>query len=264
MLKQRIISTLGWAIIIFLTIKYQFVFAVCLMGLIIGGLYEFFTLVEKKGIHIYKYFGMVIGIIIPISILSRFELTKSWELLFFVLALLALFILQFRRQDNSQAIVGISTTLFGILYISWFLSFLVKIRYLPGGQGYLAAIIFITKSSDIGAYLIGSRFGKHGLITRISPKKSIEGSLGGLAFSILASIASFPLLGFSYPHLIVLGLALGVLAELGDLSESLIKRDCQVKDSGFLFPGMGGVLDLVDSLLFTAPAFYFYMVNILK
>lgn len=264
MLKQRIISTLGWAIIIFLTIKYQFVFAVCLMGLIIGGLYEFFTLVEKKGIHIYKYFGMVIGIIIPISILSRFELTKSWELLFFVLALLALFILQFRRQDNSQAIVGISTTLFGILYISWFLSFLIKIRYLSGGQGYLAAIILITKSSDVGAYLIGSRFGKHGLITRISPKKSIEGSLGGLAFSILASMASKPLLGFSYPHLIVLGLAIGVLAELGDLSESLIKRDCQVKDSGFLFPGMGGVLDLVDSLLFTAPAFYFYMVNILK
>lgn len=234
------------------------------MSLVIGGLYEFFTLIEKKGIHIYKYFGMIIGIIIPLSILSRFELTKSWELLFFVLALLALFILQLRRQDNSQAIVGISTTLFGILYVSWFLSFLIKIRYLPQGAGYLAAVIFITKSSDVGAYLIGSRFGKHGLITRISPKKSIEGSIGGLLFSILASIASRPLLGFSYPHLIVLGLCLGLLAELGDLSESLIKRDCQVKDSGFLFPGMGGVLDLIDSLLFTAPAFYFYMVNVLK
>ncbi len=234
------------------------------MALIIGGLYEFFRLIEKKGIHIYKYFGMGLGVIIPFSILFKFEPTKGWELLFIFLALVSLLVLQLKRRDNSQAIVGISTTLFGVLYVAWFLSFLIKIRNLGGGQDYLAAIILITKSSDIGAYLIGSRFGRHALIPRISPKKSVEGSIGGVLFSILAAVLSKPFLGFAYTHLIAMGVVLGILAELGDLSESLIKRDCQVKDSGVLFPGMGGILDVIDSLLFTAPVFYFYMSNILK
>lgn len=268
MFKQRLISTIIWSVVIFLTIKYQLVFAVCFLALVIGGLYEFFGLIEKKGIPIYKYFGMVLGIAIPLSVLFRFELTKGWELLFIVLALFTLFILQLKRQDSSQAVAGISTTLFGIIYVSWFFSFLVKVRYLPigpdglGGQGYLAALILITKSSDIGAYLVGSRVGRHKLIPRISPKKTVEGLVGGLLFGILTAIACRPLLGFSYLHLAVLGLAIALIAELGDLSESLIKRDCQVKDSGFLFPGLGGILDLIDSLLFTAPAFYFYMSNI--
>ncbi len=264
MLTQRLVSSLFWLIIIILAVIYRPVFALSVTALIIGGLYEFFSLIEKKGIYIYKYFGMAIGIMIPLSILFKFELTKGWELLFIVLALFSLFILQFRRQDNSQAIVGISTTLFGILYVSWFFSFLVKIRYLPNGAGYLAAILLITKSSDIGAYLIGSRFGKRKLIPRISPNKSIEGSVGGLVFSVLAAMGSKIFLGFSYVHLALLGLMLGILAELGDLSESLIKRDCKVKDSGIIFPGLGGVLDLIDSLLFTAPVFYFFMSNILK
>ncbi|TAN60242.1 phosphatidate cytidylyltransferase [bacterium] len=264
MLKQRLLNTLIWFAVIVLALRYQWIFALCIMGLIAGGLYEFFCLIEKKGIPIYKYFGMAIGVIIPLSILFEFELTRGWELLFIFLALVSLFILQFKRRDNSQAIVGISTTLFGILYVAWFLSFLIKIRNLPAGAGYLAAVILVTKSSDIGAYVIGSGFGRHALIPRISPKKSIEGALGGLLFSVIAAVLSKPFLGFSYPRLIILGIAIGILAELGDLSESLIKRDCQVKDSGSFFPGMGGVLDLVDSLLFTAPVFYFYMSNVLR
>ena len=140
MFKQRLISTIIWAGILFLVIKYQLVFAGCFLALLIGGLYEFFGLIEKKGIHIYKYFGMVLGVAIPLSVLFRFELTKGWELLFIVLALFTLFILQLKRQDSSQAVTGIATTLFGIIYVSWFFSFL-KVRYLPGGQGYLAALL---------------------------------------------------------------------------------------------------------------------------
>lgn len=270
MFSQRLISSLVWSAIIFLAIKYQLVFSVCIMSLVIVGLYEFFSLIEKKGIQIYKYFGMFIGIIIPLSVLYKFELTKGWELLFIVMALLSLFVLQLKRKDNSQAIAGISATLFGILYVSWFFSFLIKIRYLPSGvesaagQGYLAALLIITKSSDIGAYLIGSRFGRHRFIAHISPKKTIEGSIGGLFFSSIMALLCRPLLGLASSHLAILGLGLGLLAELGDLSESLIKRDCQVKDSGFFFPGLGGVLDVIDSLLFTAPVFYFYMSNILR
>ena len=203
------------------------------------------------------------GVVIPASIFFKFELTKNWELLFIVVLLTAIFLLQFTRRENSQAIVGIATTLFGILYVSWFFSFLIKIRFLPSGAGLLAFILFVTKSGDIGAYLVGKRWGIHPLIARISPSKSVEGAVGGLLFSILAAVASKSFLPdwscFSYINLIITGAFFGVLAQWGDLSESLIKRDCQVKDSGNFLPGLGGVLDTIDSILFTAPAFYFYM-----
>lgn len=264
MLIKRIASSLVLLAIISATVLVDWVcgFMVCFfIGL---GLYEFFTMLEKKGLRIYKYFGIGVGLVIPISIITRFEPTKSWELLFIVLALLFLIVMQFKRRDNSGSVVDISTTLFGILYVSWFLSFMIKIRYLPGGFGLFWTVIFITKLGDIGAYFIGSRFGKHPLIPRISPKKSVEGAIGGLLFSIGGALISKPFLNLPYFYLALLGFFLGILGQLGDLSESLIKRDCQVKDSGVVLPGMGGVLDVLDSLLFTAPAFYFFMSIILR
>lgn len=160
--------------------------------------------------------------------------------------------------------MDISTTIFGILYVSWFFSFLIKIRYLPGGIGLLSTVLLITKLGDIGAYLIGSRFGKIPLMPRISPKKSVEGAIGGLLFSIVGAVVSKVFLNFTYLHLMLMGISLGILGQLGDLSESLMKRDCQVKDSGDIFPGLGGVLDSIDSLLFVAPVFYFYIIVIIK
>jgi phosphatidate cytidylyltransferase len=264
MLVKRIISTIILIFVVTATVLNKWLFNMAIIFFIVCGLYEFFSMLESKGISIYKYFGIGVGTIIPLSILFRFELTKKWELLFIVLTLLFLIIMQFKRRQNSGVIVDISTTLFGILYISWFLSFLIKIRHLPSGVGLLAAVLLITKLGDIGAFLIGVRFGKTPLIPRISPNKTIEGAIGGLAFSVLGALLSRAFLNFSYPHLIVLGIFLGTLGQLGDLSESLIKRDCQVKDSGRILPGMGGVLDEIDSLLFTAPAFYFYMATILN
>jgi phosphatidate cytidylyltransferase len=99
---------------------------------------------------------------------------------------------------------------------------------------------------------------------RISPKKSVEGALAGLIFNILGALASRQFLNLPIPYLVSLGIIMGILGQLGDLSESLMKRDCQVKDSGRVIPGMGGVLDIIDSLLFTAPVFYFYMSTVLK
>ncbi len=264
MLTKRIISSIILFCILAIFISIDWLFGLLVTAFTVVGLYEFFTMLEKKGINIYKYFGIAIGAIIPLSIVFRFELTKNWELLFIVLALLFLIIMQFRRRENSGVIVDISTTVFGILYISWFLSFMIKIRYLTAGLGLILAVIFITKLGDIGAYFIGMRFGKTPLIPRISPKKTVEGAVGGLIFSILGAFISKPFLKAAHFHLLFLGIFLGILAQLGDLSESLMKRDCQVKDSGSILPGMGGALDFIDSLLFTAPAFYFYMSIILK
>lgn len=264
MLTKRIISALLLIATIILAILYAWFFNIMITIFIIMGLYEFFTMLEKKGINIYKYFGIGMGSIIPISVMYRFELTKKWELLFIVLTLLSLILMQFKRRQNSGVIVDISTTLFGILYVSWLFSFLIKIRYLSAGTGLFIAVLLITKLGDIGSYLIGSRFGKTPLIPRISPNKSVEGALAGLIFSVLGAIVSRPFLNLSYAHLVFIGIFIGILGQLGDLSESLMKRDCQVKDSGSILPGMGGVLDEIDSLLFTSPVFYFYMNIILR
>ena len=159
--------------------------------------------------------------------------------------------------------MALSCTIFGIFYISWFMSFLIKIRHLNQGAGLLVTVFGITKAGDIGAYLLGSRFGRHALISRISPNKTREGFFGGILFSLLAALGGkfFMPDTFSYLHILALGLFLGVLGQLGDLSESLMKRDCAVKDSGNIFPGLGGALDCVDSLLFTAPVFYFWVLH---
>lgn len=263
MLIKRIISAIVLVGIITATMLLRWFFNIIILLFIVIGLYEFFTMLEKKGLKLYKYFGIGIGIIIPLSIMTRFELTKKWEFLFIVLTLLFLIIMQFKRRENSGVVVDISTTLFGILYISWFLSFLIKIRYMADGAGLLTSVLMITKLGDIGAYLIGSRFGKTPLMPRISPKKSVEGAIAGLLFSVLGAVVCRQFLHFTYSHLIILGIFLGILGQLGDLSESLIKRDCGVKDSGNILPGMGGILDEVDSLLFTAPVFYFYLSTIL-
>ncbi|RKY33016.1 MAG: hypothetical protein DRP74_01095 [Candidatus Omnitrophota bacterium] len=264
MLTKRIISSIILIIIIIASLFINWLFGLLATLFIIFGLYEFFAMLENKRIISYKYFGIVMGSIIPLSLIFRFELNKSWELLFIVLGLLFLILMQFRRRENSGVVADISATIFGILYVSWFFSFLIRIRYFPGGSGLVAALLLITKGGDIGAYLIGSRFGKTFLIPRISPKKTLEGAAGGLFFSLLGAIASSPFLNFSFAHLLFLGIFLGLIGQLGDLSESLIKRDCQVKDSGRLFPGLGGVLDSMDSLLFTAPVFYFYLSIIFK
>ena len=126
MLKKRIISSTLLILMVLGVIFVDWVCGLIITGFIVLGLYEFFTMLEKKGIKIYKYFGIGMGVIIPLSIMLRFEPTKSWELLFIVLALFFLFLMQFRRPQNSGVIVDISTTLFGILYVSWFFSFLIK------------------------------------------------------------------------------------------------------------------------------------------
>ncbi len=241
------------------------VFGLVTIGFILAALNEFFALVELKGIMIERWIGLGIGLLIPLSIYHEFEPTKGWELFFMLVAFLSLFILQLRRKDSSQAIVGISTALFGIFYVSWCFSFLIKLRFLsapmvPDGRWLVALVLLVTKGGDIGAYAVGSMFGRHTLIRRISPSKTWEGMCGGLLFSCAGAAVLSPAL----PHvglgqLLVLGLLLGLTGQLGDLSESLIKRDCQVKDSGRLLPGMGGVLDVLDSLLFTSPICYFYV-----
>jgi len=238
-----------------------FVFSVVVTVFSGLALYEFLTLLRNDaGIPVSMVAGMLMGVAIPIVVYLEYGYTQSGEILFLVFGCLFLFVLQFFRSTK-QSLIGIALTLFGILYVTWFLSFLIKIRFLYGGVAWVAYLIAVTKAADIGAYCVGTLVGRHPLIPHISPKKSVEGLFGGFAFSVLASLAIRPHLPivFSIPHAVILGFFIAMLGQIGDLSESLMKRFCNAKDSGGLLPGMGGVMDAVDSVLFTAPIFYFHL-----
>src|SRR6266704_213972 len=143
-------------------------------------------------------------------------------------------------------LLAIYTTLFGLMYVPWLLNFIQKINFFPGVQGhyFLLYFVLITKFSDTGAYSVGSLFGRHKMIPRISPGKTWEGFAGAILISMLASVLFVHFLGHKMPgmdwrHAIALGVILGTAAVVGDLIESLFKREAGVKDSGSLFPGIG-------------------------
>ena len=268
-LKNRLISSALILILVAIIIFYSpnWAFSLLASAMIGCSLWEFFNLVEKKGIFVYKYFGILIGMLIPVILYfqSGIEGYFAVEPFFIVIACLFTFVLLFIRRENSQALSSISVTMFGLLYIAWFFSFFIKLKFLPQGPLLVAFLIVVTKMGDVGAYFVGRSIGKHSFIPRISPNKTVEGTIGGLVFSVASALISKSYLpNYSFAHLLTLGLLLGILAQVGDLAESLIKRDCNVKDAGNNISGFGGMLDVIDSLLFTTPIFYFYIRVIIK
>lgn len=228
--------------------------------LIVVGLYEFFYMVEKKGVRLFKPLGLLVGALIPITIYFRFSPGQGWQFLFIVMALLLLFLLELGKKDAHHSVLSISATVFGVIYISWCFSFIIRIRQLPEGAMLTGFLLLVTKSSDLGAYIWGKKFGRSALVKRISPKKSWEGAFGGFFTSLVIGIIfSFFVKSMDFLGKLFLIIILAALAQLGDIFESLIKRDCRVKDSGKLLPGMGGILDVIDSLIFTAPTCYLYL-----
>jgi phosphatidate cytidylyltransferase len=195
---------------------------------------------------------------------------NDFETGFLILFVLGLCLRQLLSKANAVGIVAIATTLLGLLYVPWLLNFIQKINFFPGVEGkfFLLYFVLITKFSDTGAYAVGSLIGRHKMIPRISPGKTWEGFGGAILFSTMASVVftgffGDRMAGMNWFHAIVLGILLSVTAVIGDLIESLFKREAGVKDSGKLFPGIGGILDLLDSLLFNAPIMYLYLRHIL-
>lgn len=220
---------------------------------VIMSMTEYFNLAEKSGLQINRYLGLTFAVLFPLSY------SRPAESLIFMVAVLCIFIFNFHRRLKDQALLNTAVTLFGLLYVAWFFSFMTKIRWLENGSLWIFYTLLVVKVGDAGAYFVGKKFGKHKLIVHISPNKSIEGAVAGLITSIVCSVLSKSYLpGVDAISLFYLGIVIGILAQLGDLAESLIKRGVGVKDSGN-WPGLGGILDVIDSLLFTTPAVYYFV-----
>ena len=260
----------------------DYFFLVIMMFLAGAGLTEFYGMVDRMGHQCYAGWGVFGGLLLLaatfVDISGEFGFAagpsriNDFESSFFILFVLGLCIRQFVSRHSTTGIVAIGTTLFGLMYVPWLLNFIQKINFFsPGVEGhyYLLYFMLVTKFSDSGAYAVGSLIGKHKMIPRISPGKTWEGFAGAVLVSTAASVAFAALAGrhlagMTWWHAIILGVILSVGAVVGDLIESLFKREAGLKDSGRLFPGIGGILDLLDSLLFNAPLMYLYLRHILS
>lgn len=265
------------------------VFLIIMALLTWAGLVEFYGIVRKLGLSCYSNWGIFGGLLLIVATFLFFTRhlgkdttpgrVNDFEMSFLVIFVLGLCIRQFLSKTTTTGVVAISTTLFGLMYVAWLLNFIQKINFFPfqnffptahgnEGQFYVLYFILVTKFSDCGAYCVGSLIGKHKMIPRISPGKTWEGFGGAIVVSTIASVvfaklAGAHLAGMNVTHAIILGVILSAAAVVGDLIESLFKREAGLKDSGHTFPGIGGILDLLDSLLFNAPLMYLYLRHVL-
>jgi phosphatidate cytidylyltransferase len=174
---------------------------------------------------------------------------------------IALCIPMLSAKPTRDALMDGLVLVMGVLYIGLTLSYLLQIRRLPEGTLLIFFLFFVTWAGDTGAYILGKSIGRHALAPVISPKKTYEGLAGGLALACVTALVArgWFLPAFSFMDCIALAVMLTVVGLIGDLAESAIKRSAGFKDSGALIPGHGGMLDRLDSLLFTGPALYYYV-----
>jgi len=276
----RFITTIAlWSVALVIAFSgYELAFyaLICAFGLI--ALWEFYGMLDHRSLPNFKVTGMICGTVMLVGSFYYFAKIGPAQSYDFETAVLLFFLLtvfarqMFARLRHDEPLQTMAYTLFGLLYVLWLFNFITKIVYVMPrsssgavtGQFYVLYLIAVTKFSDMGAYLTGSVIGRHLMVPHISAKKTWEGFFGALVFALLCSLALFKLMpghlsALTWTHATILGLLLGFAAVIGDLAESIIKRSTGVKDSGNLLPGIGGALDLLDSLLFTAPLLFFYL-----
>lgn len=266
LLARLAIAAVFIPLIFVLTLLGNIPFLVFVELLVILGLFEFCGIVELKETSIPRLPLILIGVAFPIFAYLWGE-TKLLPLIVLSSTVIALFVVL--TGNVKQGLLRVSSFVLGILYIPLGLSFVVLMRQLPSwsGQDYKIGglwVIFVLLSiwsCDTFAYFVGIAIGKHPLSFQISPKKTWEGAIAGFLGAILA--APFCYFVFfkevSLVHLLIISVIIGIFGQIGDLLESLLKRDADVKDASKLIPGHGGVLDRFDSLLFVSPLIYFYL-----
>lgn len=246
-------------LILFVAYAPPLLFLLLILFLTVLGLGEFYAMSLPRIPPGERITGLLLGALIPLSLSSKEPRCLIAGL---ALILLSLLILALFQQEEFPALVEkVSKHLLGLLYVSFLLAHFLLLRKLEWGRGWVLFTLVATYFGDTAAFYIGRSWGRQKLAPKISPSKTIEGGLGGVAGSVIGSllfkIFFFPQLSSS--HALVLGFGVGVISQLGDLWESLIKRSAGVKDSGTLIPGHGGLLDRIDSVLFAGPFVYYYV-----
>lgn len=223
---------------------------------------ELKLMAKKKGYQVSLFLGLPLLILIYaffydfeiFSFLSRSELYQSMVFLL-VLALVLFFTLQLFQSNFQKALFQLSLSLFALIYLGFMWGSIIAIKQLPHGLKHLIILISATWFCDIGAYFVGRGLGKHKLNLPVSPKKTLEGFIGGVVISAGAAFLACYFTGLSFSWWLLI-LPFGTI--IGDLLESVIKRAFEVKDSSKIIPGHGGILDVFDSLIFNAPLYYFF------
>lgn len=249
-------------------------FLLLFTNIIVGiALYEFYNMAILSGKKCYKTFGIISGLVIVNYTYMREICGFSYDT-FQLLIPITLILMAYRvfknRVENSSSEIG--TTLLGLVYVALFFSNILKISTLPNGGKWLLALQVLVWICDSFAYFtgraIGRKFFKRGF-SEISPKKSIEGALGGTLFTVIALFyieRQFSLFenGASLSTIVLLGVTLSIFIQVGDLAESMFKREFKIKDSGRILGEHGGILDRFDSLIFVLPVAYLFLSNLVR
>jgi len=238
-------------------------------GVVILGIREFYQLASKAGGHPLTVFGTICAL--AFVVVALFGFSFDWVIL--LVSMLVPMIWLYFRSNREHAVTNWAWTLIGIVYVGWLMSHYVAIRNLEPveeGRGWVFIALFSTFACDTSAYLIGRSWGKHLMAPSISPAKTWEGAAAGLIGAIVAVVVINAIMlavntdiSLSLVHAIILGCLIGVVAQIGDLLESSIKRKAGAKDAGSILPGHGGLLDRIDSIMFTGVVVYYYVMVVI-
>lgn len=236
---------------------HPWLFFILITSIALAAAYEYFAMIANTGVNGFPIEGLALSFILLTGYFFEPRLLQ-----FFVFLIpLTLFPVWFFREKNVRvAIDSIAYTLFGIFYTAGLGGYFLLIGNFEGGRQMIVFLLLVIWAGDIMAYYWGKKFGDQKLIEVVSPNKTIAGAVANVAGTLIAASLAGILFFNEIPliHCLIVAFICGIIGQFGDLAESLIKRNCQVKDSGTLIPGHGGVLDRIDSLLFAGPAFYCY------
>lgn len=243
----------------------EWLFLLALVAAVERGLYEYFHIAQQAGFKGIPAVGYVAGALICLA--QAAELRKPGALGSAVLILLLLLTLSLALRwatDLREYLGAVASTVFGVLYVAFALSWVVPLRFSnpDTGRGPIFLLFLVIWAGDTCAYLVGRSVGRHLLWPRISPKKTVEGAIGGFAASLLVAwvYAHYFWQTADMKTVILLAALVAVAGQVGDLAESAMKRGANLKDSGSILPGHGGLLDRIDGLLFAAPTLWLTLV----